>query len=47
MPQTAIVNLTGHEEDEHVFDRTQAVTYAVREGVIDVREMEYRPPGES
>jgi DNA-binding NarL/FixJ family response regulator len=31
----------------HVFDRTQAVIYAVREGVIDVRDMEYRPPGGS
>ena len=31
----------------HIFDRTQAVIYAVREGVIDVRDLEYRPPGES
>jgi DNA-binding NarL/FixJ family response regulator len=31
----------------HIFDRTQAVIYAVREGVIDVEELEYRPPGES
>ena len=29
----------------HIFDRTQAVIYAVREGVIDVEELEYRPPG--
>jgi DNA-binding NarL/FixJ family response regulator len=28
----------------HIFDRTQAVIYAVREGVIDVRDLEYRPP---
>ena len=28
----------------HIFDRTQAVIYAVREGVIDVEELEYRPP---
>ena len=27
----------------HIFDRTQAVIYAVREGVIDVEELEYRP----
>jgi DNA-binding NarL/FixJ family response regulator len=31
----------------HIFDRTQAVIYAVREGVIDVRDLEYRPPDES
>ena len=31
----------------HIFDRTQAVIYAVREGVIDVGDLEYRPPGES
>jgi DNA-binding NarL/FixJ family response regulator len=31
----------------HIFDRTQAVIYAVREGIIDVRDLEYRPPGES
>ncbi len=31
----------------HIFDRTQAVIYAVREGVIDVQDLEYRPPGES
>jgi DNA-binding NarL/FixJ family response regulator len=31
----------------HIFDRTQAVIYAVREGVIDVRDLEYRPPAES
>ena len=30
----------------HIFDRTQAVIYAVREGVIDVQDLEYRPPGE-
>jgi DNA-binding NarL/FixJ family response regulator len=30
----------------HIFDRTQAVIYAVREGVIDVRDLEYRPPKE-
>jgi DNA-binding NarL/FixJ family response regulator len=30
----------------HIFDRTQAVIYAVREGVIDVEELEYRPPRE-
>jgi DNA-binding NarL/FixJ family response regulator len=30
----------------HIFDRTQAVIYAVREGVIDVGELEYRPPTE-
>jgi DNA-binding NarL/FixJ family response regulator len=30
----------------HIFDRTQAVIYAVREGVIDVEELEYRQPGE-
>ena len=29
----------------HIFDRTQAVIYAVREGVIDVEDLEYRPPG--
>jgi len=28
----------------HIFDRTQAVIYAVREGIIDVEELEYRPP---
>ncbi len=28
----------------HIFDRTQAVIYAVREGVIEVRDLEYRPP---
>jgi DNA-binding NarL/FixJ family response regulator len=27
----------------HIFDRTQAVIYAVREGVIDVEDLEYRP----
>jgi DNA-binding NarL/FixJ family response regulator len=31
----------------HIFDRTQAVIYAVREGVIDVQDLDYRPPGES
>jgi DNA-binding NarL/FixJ family response regulator len=30
----------------HIFDRTQAVIYAVREGVIDVEDLEYRFPGE-
>ncbi len=30
----------------HIFDRTQAVIYAIREGVIDVGELEYRPPRE-
>jgi NarL family two-component system response regulator LiaR len=30
----------------HIFDRTQAVIYAVREGVIDVGDLEYRPPKE-
>ncbi len=30
----------------HIFDRTQAVIYAVREGVIDVEELEYRPSEE-
>jgi len=28
----------------HIFDRTQAVIYAVREGLIDVADLEYRPP---
>ena len=28
----------------HIFDRTQAVIYAVREGIIDVEELEYRSP---
>ncbi len=28
----------------HVFDRTQAVIYAVREGLVDVADLEYRPP---
>ena len=27
----------------HIFDRTQAVIYAVREGVIDVEDLAYRP----
>ena len=30
----------------HIFDRTQAVIYAIREGVIDVEELDYRPPTE-
>ena len=30
----------------HIFDRTQAVIYAVREGIIDVEELEYRSPEE-
>ncbi len=30
----------------HIFDRTQAVIYALREGVIDVEELEYRSPEE-
>jgi DNA-binding NarL/FixJ family response regulator len=30
----------------HIYDRTQAVIYAIREGVIDVEELEYRPPRE-
>ena len=30
----------------HIFDRTQAVIYAIREGVIDVEELEYHPPRE-
>jgi DNA-binding NarL/FixJ family response regulator len=30
----------------HIFDRTQAVICAIREGVIDVEELEYRPPRE-
>jgi DNA-binding NarL/FixJ family response regulator len=30
----------------HIFDRTQAVIYAIREGVIDVEELDYRPSGE-
>jgi NarL family two-component system response regulator LiaR len=30
----------------HIFDRTQAVIYAIREGVIDVEELEYRPARE-
>jgi DNA-binding NarL/FixJ family response regulator len=31
----------------HIVDRTQAVIYAVREGVIDVQDLDYRPPGET
>jgi DNA-binding NarL/FixJ family response regulator len=30
----------------HLFDRTQAVIYAIREGIIDVEELEYRSPEE-
>jgi DNA-binding NarL/FixJ family response regulator len=30
----------------HIFDRTQAVIYAVREGVIDVEDLDYRPSRE-
>jgi DNA-binding NarL/FixJ family response regulator len=30
----------------HIFDRTQAVIYAIREGVIDVEDLEYRPSRE-
>lgn len=30
----------------HIFDRTQAVIYAIREGFVDVEELEYRPPRE-
>ena len=30
----------------HIFDRTQAVIYAVREGVIDLEDLDYRPPRE-
>jgi DNA-binding NarL/FixJ family response regulator len=30
----------------HIFDRTQAVIYAVREGVIDLEELEYHSPEE-
>ncbi|MDP8940886.1 MAG: response regulator transcription factor [Actinomycetota bacterium] len=30
----------------HIFDRTQAVLYAIKEGVIDVEDLEYRPPKE-
>jgi len=30
----------------HIFDRTQAVIYAVREGLIDITDLEYRPPRE-
>ena len=30
----------------HIFDRTQAVIYAVREGIIHLEELEYRPPRE-
>jgi len=31
----------------HIFDRTQAVIYAIREGVIDLEELEYRPPSQA
>jgi DNA-binding NarL/FixJ family response regulator len=30
----------------HIFDRTQAVLYAIKEGVISVEDLEYRPPKE-
>jgi DNA-binding NarL/FixJ family response regulator len=30
----------------HIFDRTQAVIYAVREGIIDLEDLDYRPPRE-
>ena len=30
----------------HLFDRTQAVIYAIREGIIDIQELEYRSPEE-
>lgn len=30
----------------HIFDRTQAVVYAIKEGVIEVEDLEYRPPKE-
>lgn len=30
----------------HIFDRTQAVIYAVREGVINIEELEYSSPEE-
>ena len=30
----------------HIFNRTQAVIYAISEGVIAVEELEYHPPGE-
>ena len=30
----------------HIFDRTQAVIYAVKRGVIDVDDLEYHPPKE-
>ena len=30
----------------HIFDRTQAVIYAVKKGVIDVDDLEYHPPKE-
>jgi hypothetical protein len=30
----------------HIFDRTQAVIYAIREGVLDVEKLEYRPSAE-
>ena len=28
----------------HIFDRTQAVVYAIKEGVIEVEDLDYRPP---
>jgi DNA-binding NarL/FixJ family response regulator len=30
----------------HIFDRTQAVIYAIREGVIEIEELDYRPSEE-
>ena len=30
----------------HIFDRTQAVIYAIREGVIDIEDLDYRPSEE-
>jgi DNA-binding NarL/FixJ family response regulator len=30
----------------HIFDRTQAVVYAIKEGIIEVEDLEYRPQGE-
>ena len=30
----------------HIYDRTQAVVYAIKEGVIQVEDLEYRPPRE-
>jgi DNA-binding NarL/FixJ family response regulator len=31
----------------HIFDRTQAVIYAIREGVIDLEDLDYRPSSSS